>query len=145
WRYADAVRRAVLPRCDAGAEIGRSLFLGGARSRRGSRPPRLYAYPHGRALLSLLRRLQPQPDRLSRRGGTAHPAGPAGDRRGIAGLQPPAEAPRRNRDARPDQPWPPRCRLRARLPAARVPPLRPLARRVGGAVPRRDRTGRTPA
>src|SRR5262245_2815150 len=38
-----------------------------------------------------------------------------------------------------------RRRLCARLPAARVPPLRHLARRVAGALPRGPRADRAPA
>ena len=42
---------------------------------------RFQPYPHRRALLPFLRRLQPEPDRLSRRGGAAHAPGTARHRR----------------------------------------------------------------
>src|SRR3954468_16029676 len=71
------------------------------------------------------------------------PRAPARHRRGITGVQQPAEARWRDRNARRAERRPARCRLRARLSAARVPPLRRIARRVGSAVSRGDRAGRS--
>ena len=66
-------------------------------------------------------------------------------RRGAAGVQPSVQARRRDRDARRHFRRAARRRLRARVPAARVPPLRHLARRIAGALPRGPRADRAPA
>ena len=71
-------------------------------NRRGGRSARLHAHPHRRALFPALRRLQPQPDRVSRRRGAAHEDGAAGHRRRAAGVQQSAQARRRDRHARRD-------------------------------------------
>src|SRR5260221_2851382 len=70
----DGIRRPVLSRREARGEIGARLFRRIARNRRGGRASRLHPRPHRRALLPLLRRLQPPPPARPVRPPPPHPA-----------------------------------------------------------------------
>ena len=119
----------------------RGVFCRMSRHRRGGRQARLHACALGRALFRTLWRLQPEPDRVSFRGGGAHEKDAAGHRRRRADLQQSAQARRRDCDARRHLGRALRCRLCPRLSAARIPPLPYFAGRVGGALSRRAGTG----
>ncbi len=122
-------------------EVRPRLLAGSAAPGRPGRSLRLQPRPHHRALFQCLWRLQPEPDRVPRRRRAGHAKRAPGHRRGAAGLQPSAEAGRRDRDARRAVRRPARCRLRPRLPAARVRPFRRGAGRKPGAFRRRHGAG----
>ncbi len=118
WSNARAVRPQLLSLRRPGREAGRALLPRGHAPVRPDRRAGLHPHPAGRALLQAVRRLQPEPAAVPHRRRDADQEHPADHRRGAAGVQPAAQARRRDRHARRHQRGAAGGRFCARLPAA---------------------------